>query len=359
MTPTITTPAGLRIPLSVEWIGDENGFARILDQTLLPERTEFLECRDPESVWHAIKRLAVRGAPAIGVAAAAGVVLGLNGSAPQTVAAYRAKVAETCQFLSTSRPTAVNLFWALERMRRVADAAQVSTAGALKQRLWREAQAIRNEDADMCRRIGEWGKALIRDGDGVLTYCNAGSLATAELGTALAPMYLAQREGRQFRAYAPETRPLLQGARLTSYELMAGGVDVTLLCDGMTASLMSQGKINLVITGADRIAANGDAANKIGTLGVAILARHFEIPFYVAAPTSTIDLSTESGEKIPIEHRSGEEITAIGGKRLAPEGVKTYSPAFDVTPAELIRGLVTEKGMVSPVTPTGVAQLMA
>lgn len=343
------------VPRTIEWIGGLDGFVRMIDQTRLPTELVMLECRDVATMWAAIKRLSVRGAPAIGVAAAMGVVLGVREHAGTDRAAFLAKLREAADYLATSRPTAVNLFWALDRMRRVAESATDADVASLKLTLLQEARRIRDEDAAMCRAIGEHGESLIRPGCGVLTHCNAGSLATSELGTALAPIYVAHERGRPFRVYADETRPLLQGSRLTAWELGQAGIDVTLLCDSMAGALMRSGKVDLVITGADRIAANGDTANKIGTYGVAVLAREHQIPFYVAAPSSTFDLSLADGAAIPIEERDPDEIRCGFGCLTAPEDVACYSPAFDVTPARLIAGIVTEAGLIRPVGREGIA----
>jgi methylthioribose-1-phosphate isomerase len=334
----------------IQWVGGLDGHAVLIDQTLLPEHYRLIRVEDVETMWDAIRRLAVRGAPAIGIAAAMGVVLGIRRCAGQSEAAFFDRFHQVCDYLGTARPTAVNLFWALRRMQRSADAHAGRGVAAIQAALLAEAQAIRDEDAAMCRRIGEHGLPLITDGCGVLTHCNAGALATAELGTALAPLYLAHAAGRAFRVYADETRPLLQGARLTAWELSRAGIDVTLICDGMAAVVMRERKVNLVITGADRIAANGDTANKIGTYGVAVLAQAHGIPFYVAAPSSTFDLSLADGAGIPIEERDPDEIRRGMGRQTAPADVRCYSPAFDVTPAALIRGIITERGIIQPVT---------
>ena len=325
-------------PRTIEWIGDaRTGHLRLLDQTRLPEETFYLDCRTVPDVVEAIKRLSVRGAPAIGVVAAYGCVLG----------AMHKQFEQAAKQLAASRPTAVNLFWAIERMKKIEP--------RLADNLLAEARKVHDQNTAMCRRIGEHGLALLRRLDqadksiDILTHCNAGSLATGGLGTATAPMYLAHQQGLPIRVYADETRPLLQGARLTAFELAAAGIDVTLICDGMAAQVMREGRVGVVLTGADRIAANGDTANKIGTYNLAVLARHHGIPFYVAAPSSTFDLSTPNGSGIPIEQRSGKEITEGFGRRIAPQGIKTYSPAFDVTPAELITAIVTEKGLIEPV----------
>lgn len=332
--------------LAVQWMGDaHSGFVRLLDQTLLPNAIEWRDCRTVDELWEAIRMLRVRGAPAIGIAAAYGVVLGLQ-NAPSAEKALLAAVEQ----LRTSRPTAVNLFWALDRMTDVAKTLPPSLAvEQIRERLLPEAHAILEEDRGMCLAMGRLGAELIRDGMGVLTHCNAGALATADYGTALAAMFVAHEQGKKFRVFADETRPLLQGARLTAWELHRRGIDVTLICDNMAAQVMREGRIQLVLVGADRIAANGDAANKIGTYGVAVLAKAHHIPFYVAAPSSTVDLSLPNGTGIPIEQRDPREITHGFGKPTAPGGVKVYNPAFDVTPADLIAGIITEKGIVAPV----------
>ena len=340
--------SGYGVARSLRW---EKGELYLLDQTRLP--SEIVEERQDsaEMVWDSIKKLKVRGAPAIGIAGAYGLLLGVRGSIGKGVPDFLARLEERAAYLDSSRPTAVNLGWALRRMvaraRASADAAAGDSA-ALYSVLVAEAEKIHAEDRAICRGIGESGRDLIREGCGVLTHCNAGALATSELGTATAPMYLAFAAGRRFRVYSDETRPLLQGARLTSWELQRSGIDVTLICDDMAAYVMSKGLVDLCIVGCDRVAANGDVANKIGTLGVAILARHFSIPFYVACPSSTIDFGTARGEDIVIEERGPEEVTSFGARRTAPEGIKVRNPAFDVTPHELVSGLVTEKGIVLP-----------
>jgi len=332
---------------TVEWAGGLDGCVRMIDQTLLPLDVKMIECRTPEEIWHAIKRLSVRGAPAIGVAAGMGVVLGIRDSEASTVEGLLDELQKVCDYLASSRPTAVNLTWALERIMRVAEENRALPVSALKQRLLDEAKEIRDEDARMCRAIGENGAGLLQDGDGVLTHCNAGALATAEFGTALSLMFVAHEQGKRLRVFADETRPLLQGARLTTWELMQAGIDVTLICDNMAGQVMKEGRIQRVVVGADRIAANGDAANKIGTYSVAVLAKAHGIPFYVAAPSSTFDLSIPDGSHIPIEERDPVEVTEGFGRRTAPEGVKVYSPAFDVTPADHIAAIVTERGIIT------------
>ena len=343
---------------TVRWVGGLDGRMEIIDQTLLPTEFTRLALETVEQVWEAIKVLRVRGAPAIGVAAAMGVVVGIRGASDDEADVLQ-RVEKTAAYLATSRPTAVNLFWALERMKRVAREHRGEGAAALKQTLLAEAKDIRDEDAEMCRRIGDAGQHLITEGCGVLTHCNAGGLATAEYGTALAPMYRAHELGRRFSVYADETRPLLQGARLTMWELGQAGIDCTLICDNMAAVVMRQGTVTLVIVGADRIAAGGDVANKIGTYGVAVLAKHHGIPFYVAAPSSTFDLSLASGDAIPIEERGSDEVTHGFGRQTAPDGCQVYSPAFDVTPADLIAGIITERGLIESPTRERIAEVIS
>ncbi len=342
-----------RPTLSAEWIAEQAdrlipGKVRLLDQTRLPETVAFIETDDLETVREAICALRVRGAPAIGIAAAMGVAAALQRSASETGAALADDVARMADRLASARPTAVNLFWALDRMKRAATTHAALAPAAFKEQLAREAVAIRDEDAACCRRIGELGAELLRDGDTVLTHCNAGRLAVSELGTALAPVYVAREQGKTVRVYADETRPLLQGARLTAWELAQAGVDVTLICDNTAAQVMKEGRIQAVLVGADRIAANGDAANKIGTYGVAVLAHAHGIPFYVLAPTSTFDPAAPDGSAIPIEERAAEEVTCGFGRRTAPENVKVYSPAFDVAPASLVSAIVCERGVLRP-----------
>jgi methylthioribose-1-phosphate isomerase len=316
--------------------------------------TVYLDCHTVEDVWQAIKRLSVRGAPAIGVAAAYGVCVGVNEGR---------SVDDVCDYLATSRPTAVNLFWALERVRHVASLAVLGPDGSLSDRgrgrpgslaglLLAEARAIHDEDRQQCAAMGRYGADLLNflpTGAGILTHCNAGALATGGDGTALAVIFELARRGKRPRVFADETRPLLQGARLTMWELMQRGIDATLICDSMAAQVMREGRIQAVITGADRIAANGDTANKIGTYSVATLARAHGIPFYVAAPATTFDLAIASGAEIPIEQRAAAEITCGFGKQTAPAGARVYNPAFDVTPAELIAAIITDRGVVQSV----------
>jgi methylthioribose-1-phosphate isomerase len=346
-------------PKTIEWVGDKDGFVHLIDQTLLPTELTYRDCRTADEVWEAIRSLRVRGAPAIGVAAAMGVVVGLQGSdSDRRVLAERLR--RVCDQLRTSRPTAVNLFWALDRMqRRFAAVADSASPAEVRDALLQEALAIAAEDRAMCRAIGRHGAGLVGAGQGVLTHCNAGGLATADYGTALAVLYSAAEQGTSFTVYVDETRPLLQGARLTAWELRQRGLDVTLICDNMAAQVMKEGRVQLVIVGADRIAANGDTANKIGTYGVALLARAHGIPFYVAAPSSTFDLALADGSAIPIEQRDGREVTHGFGRQTAPDGVRVYNPAFDVTPAELIAGIVTERGVIRPVNGDAIRAALA
>ena len=333
---------------TLHWEGELPGHVCMIEQTLLPNRHEQLEVRSVPDMVDAIRRLAVRGAPAIGVAAGFGVVLGAQAVMDQEPARVLAQVEADADALAAARPTAVNLFWALDRMRncaRRAHAAGQDGAG-MTAALLAEARDIYEGDRETCRRMGEIGAELIQDGATVLTHCNAGALATAGMGTALAPVYQAAAKGKRVAVFADETRPLLQGARLTAWELSQAGIDVTLITDGMAARVMSEGRIDAVFVGSDRIARNGDVCNKIGTYGVALAAAAHGVPFYVVAPLSTFDPSLASGDLIPIEERSGEEITAGFGPSTAPEGVRTYNPAFDVTPARLVRGIVTEVGLI-------------
>ena len=331
-----------------ETLSWKDGVLTLLDQTLLPVEVKFEEQKSIEQVWDSIKKLKVRGAPAIGIAGAYGLLYGVKDKTDLPREAFLRELRKSAEYLDTSRPTAVNLSWALKRMVTVAESVKESTAAGIYAALEKEAVVIHDEDRAICRNIGLNGKVLIKDGMGVLTHCNAGSLATSELGTATAPMYLAHEDGVRFRVYADETRPLLQGARLTSWELQQSGIDVTLITDNMAAFIMSKKLIDLAIVGCDRVAANGDTANKIGTMGVAILAQHFNLPLYIACPSSTIDFETESGDDIVIEERDPEEVTFFGARRTGPEGIKVRNPAFDVTPHELIAGFITEKGIIYP-----------
>ena len=336
-------------PPTLHWSGDVDGHLVLIDQTRLPVDFSEIECRTVESVWEAIRSLRVRGAPAIGIAAAYGVCVGMQTVAGRSAGEFFVRLAEVTEYLASSRPTAVNLFWALRRMQNVVEPMRGKSPPAqIAARLLAEARAIENEDRQMCRAIGRFGAELLTTGQGVLTHCNAGGLATADYGTALAVFFAAHEAGKKLHVYADETRPLLQGARLTAWELQQRGIETTLICDSMAAQVMAEGRVQAVVVGADRIAANGDTANKIGTYGVAVLAAHHHVPFYVAAPSSTFDLSIASGKEIPIEHRDSREVTHGFGRQTAPEGIQVYNPAFDVTPAGLIAAFITERGVVRP-----------
>lgn len=331
----------------------------LLDQTLLPGETKYLHLTQQQEIWDAIYRLQVRGAPAIGIAAAYGVYLAIKHSPASDWNTLRDEFVHAKEFLASARPTAVNLFWALERMQRCLDSCQGQTVAQCKAALLAQAHAIRQEDEQVCRSIGEHALTLLKPGMGLLTHCNAGTIATAKYGTALAPIYLGQDQGYAFKVFADETRPLLQGARLTTWELNEAGVDVTLVCDDMCSILMKNGWINACLVGCDRVAANGDTANKIGTSTLSIVAKHYGVPFYVCCPTSTIDMNCASGADIHIELRSGEEIRTLWyEKPQAPAGVKAYNPAFDVTDNELITAIITERGIVYPPFKEGLAAIM-
>ena len=328
-------------------LDDAGNAVVIIDQTLLPGRTELIRLKTAEEIWNAIYLLQVRGAPAIGVCAAFGIYLLAKSCKEENYDRFLAEFRKNKEYLDSSRPTAVNLSWALNRMERVVTEHAGSPTAEIVALLKKEAEEIRDEDIRVCRRIGEYGLTLLKHGDGILTHCNAGQLATVRYGTATAPIYLGQERGYGLRVFADETRPLLQGGRLTAYELLSSGVDVTLICDNMASAVMKNGWVNAVFVGCDRVAANGDTANKIGTSGVAILAAHYGIPFYVCAPTSTIDLSTPTGADIRIEERKPEEVSEMWYReRMAPEGVKVFNPAFDVTDHSLITGIVTEYGVL-------------
>ena len=331
---------------TVQW---HEGVVRLLDQSRLPETVAFLDCRDVDSVAAAIRELKVRGAPAIGVTAAMGVALGAQTILATEYELFAKELLMICERLAGTRPTAVNLFWAIERMKQKLSALRAEPVAVIKSALLKESQVILEEDIALCKAMGRHGAELIQQGQTILTHCNAGALATAGYGTALGVIRAAWEQGKQIQVIADETRPVLQGARLTAWELMQDKIPVTLITDNMAGSLMRQGKIHLCIVGADRIAANGDVANKIGTYSVAVLAKAHGIPFYVAAPYSTIDLRTKSGADIPIEQRNAQEVTTIHGSRsVAPVGVNVYNPAFDVTPAELVSGIITERGVFTP-----------
>jgi methylthioribose-1-phosphate isomerase len=344
---------------TLRWVGGVDGCLELIDQTLLPVELKYLACRDVATVWEAIKALRVRGAPAIGIAAAYGVCVGLADVLQADTQRFFARLDEVTAYLGSSRPTAVNLFWALERMKRAAAARRQLPPAEIAAALLAEARAVHEEDRQMCRAMGRHGAALLADGSAVLTHCNAGGLATADYGTALAVIFAAVESGKRISVYADETRPLLQGARLTAWELHQRGIEVTLICDNMAAQVMREGRVQAVITGADRIAANGDTANKIGTYGVALLAQAHGIPFYVAAPSSTFDLSLASGDAIPIEQRDPREVTHGFGRQTAPDGIRVYNPAFDVTPARLIRALICERGVIQPVARDRIAATLA
>jgi methylthioribose-1-phosphate isomerase len=331
---------------TIEWTGKA---IKIIDQTALPEKLKYVYIKDIKDLWHAIRDLQVRGAPALGAAAALGVYLGIRDVRAKNYKQFAIRIERVIRYLARSRPTARNLFWGLERMAAAAKANRCESVSLIKKILLAEVMQIIEEDRQACRKIGELGASLITNGDSILTVCNAGILATIDYGTALGVLYRAREKGKRFKVFACETRPLLQGARLTTWELKHRGIDVTLICDNMAATLMSQGKIDKVIAGADRIAANGDAANKIGTYNLAVLARYHNIPMYIAAPSSTFDLSIKSGKDIDIEQRPAAEVTKLFFKKpIAAKDVPVYNPAFDVTPHVLISSIITERGIVRP-----------
>lgn len=318
----------------------------IIDQTKLPGRTEIIRLKSAQEIWNAIYLLQVRGAPAIGVAAAFGIYVLADAVETEEYDVFLKEFQKQKEYLDSARPTAVNLSWALKRMEGVVLENRDKGVAAIKELLRKESIKIKEEDIWVCKTIGEYGLSLVKPGDGILTHCNAGQLATSKYGTATAPIYLGQERGYHFRVFADETRPLLQGARLTSYELYSAGVDVTLICDNMSATVMKNGWVNAVFVGCDRVAANGDTANKIGTSVVATVAKRYNVPVYICAPTSTIDMNTAAGADIHIEQRPAEEVTEMWYKeRMAPEGVKVFNPAFDVTDNDLIAGIVTEYGI--------------
>jgi methylthioribose-1-phosphate isomerase len=324
----------------------KDGCVKLIDQTKLPDKLVYMRCRTKEQIWDAIKALKVRGAPAIGIAGGFGAFLGIKNFKEGNYKKFKSKMEKVLSYLFSARPTAVNLPWALNRMRKIVEKNSKKSISQLKKILLEEAINILEEDKAMCRKIASYGEKFIKNGSNVLTHCNAGGLATADYGTALSLLFYAKEDGKKFHVYVDETRPVLQGARLTAWELMDAKVPCTLICDNMSASLMSKKKIDLIIVGADRIAKNGDTANKIGTYNLACLAHLHKIPFYVVAPSSTFDLNISDGKHIPIEERNAEEVTHIRGKRIAPKGVKVYNPSFDVTPAEYITAFVTEKGII-------------
>lgn len=326
----------------------DNGVVKLVDQTKLPNELVYIECRTKEEIWQAIKVMQIRGAPAIGVAGSFGVVLGMKDSGTKTYSEFKNELDKLIPYLASVRPTAVNLNWALSRMKKVVEDNAEKDIPSLKKILLSEALKILEEDKQICRKMAQFGNELIPKGSSVLTHCNAGGLATAGYGTALGVLFCAKEEGKEFHVYVDETRPVLQGARLTTWELMQVGIPCTLVCDNMAASLMKQGRVDLVLVGGDRIAANGDTANKIGTYSLACLAKTHKIPFYVAAPRSSFDLTIADGNSIPIEERNPQEVVCVGARRIAPENVKVYNPAFDVTPADLITAFVTERGIIEP-----------
>jgi len=347
---------------SIRW---ESGNLYLLDQTKLPHQMVEEKQNSIGQVWDSIKQMKVRGAPAIAIAGVYGLVIGMKDKTPLPPQDFMAELYNQSDYLKKSRPTAVNLTWALNRVINKVKASlkkSESTAGdssSLYKTLIQEAEMIHREDEDICKKIGENGLQFIMPGMGILTYCNAGALATGGIGTATAPMYLAHEKGIPFHVFACESRPVLQGARLTAWELQRAGIDVTLITDNMASILFARGMVDMVMLGADRVAANGDTANKIGTLGIAIMAQYYSVPFYVALPISTIDVATATGREITIEERDGEEVTSMGGVRIAPEGVKVINPAFDVTPGELITAFITEKGIISKQFNSNLAEIAA
>lgn len=330
---------------SIEWCDTH---VRILDQTFLPGRTVYSDIRDVGRMWEAIKSLRVRGAPAIGIAAAYGLYLGVRDLSESSYASFEVEVNRIADYLASSRPTAVNLNWALERIKNTIHAHRKDPIHAIKERVLKVAQTIHDEDKRVCKQIGLNGIEIIPDEARILTHCNTGGLATGQFGTALSVIYHAHQQGKKIHVWVDETRPLLQGARLTAWELMRANIPMNLVTDSMAGHLMYTGKVDLVIVGTDRVTANGDMANKIGTYSLAVLARHHGIPFYVATPASTVDMKIRSGADIPIEIRDSKEITSIGSHDIAPAKVQVYNPAFDVTPAELITAYITEKGIIRP-----------
>ena len=331
-------------------IAREGDVVVMIDQRKLPAQEVYVRCKTAAEVARAIKTMVIRGAPAIGVAAAMGIALGMRRSTATGTQKFAAEFHKACEVMAATRPTAVNLFWAIERMRRSFSAAAQAgeSVDQIKDRLEREAQAIHDEDVESCRALGAFGAEVVPADARILTHCNAGALATAGYGTALGVIRGAVEKGKRVAVFADETRPFLQGARLTAWELVRDGIPTTVITDNMTAALMRQVPIDLVVVGADRIAANGDTANKIGTYGVAVLAREHNVPFYVAAPLSTIDLNTPDGAHIPIEERNAREVTHVGSAQLTPEGAAIWNPAFDVTPHRYIAGIITDRGIFRP-----------
>lgn len=339
---------------TIEW---KSNCVKIINQCILPNKLEFIQCHSIKDIYLAIRNLKIRGAPAIGVAGAFGMYLGLRNSKAKNFDAFYKQLETAEDYLASSRPTARNLFWALERMRKVAWDSRRQTLRMIKKRLLEEAIRILEEDKKICRAIGKFGARLIKDRDTILTHCNAGGLATADFGTALAVIFKGRLDGKDIKVFVDETRPVLQGARLTAWELLKEGIDATLICDNMAASLMAKGKIDKVIVGADRIASNGDIANKIGTYNLAVLCKAHKIPFYVAAPMSTFDFRISSGKKIVIEEREADEVRTVMGIYIAPRKIKVYNPAFDVTPHRLITAIITEKGILRKPYKKGIAKV--
>jgi methylthioribose-1-phosphate isomerase len=340
---------------TIRWTGRS---VRIIDQTQLPQKLVYIDCRDITTLWHAIRELKVRGAPALGIAAAFGVVLGMKSFKGDDRRAFTRFVLRLCDRIAASRPTAVNLFNALNQMRGLLLNNRNLPVALIKAVLEAEARAIYEEDRAVCRAMGQHGAKLVKNGMTIMTVCNAGALATADFGTALGVMYSAKAKGKKFKVFSLETRPLLQGARLTTWELMKNGIDVTLICDNMAATVMARKKVDIIFTGADRIALNGDTANKVGTYMLAVLAKHHGIPFYVVAPKMTFDLNIKTGKGIPIEERSPDEVRNLGGRPVAPANVKVFNPAFDVTPHGLITGIVTEYGIIRPPYTVNIRKVM-
>lgn len=330
---------------TIEWV---DAHIRMIDQTKLPGELIHLKIKEIDILAEAIKSLRVRGAPAIGIAGAFGIVLESQKFAGESKTSFFAMLEKTTTYLNATRPTAINLWWALNRMKTLGDNHKDKSINEIKALLKQEALNIWEDDRKICRSLAEHGAEIIHDGYNILTHCNTGALATADYGTALGVVFTAHAQGKKVHVYADETRPLLQGARLNTWELMHEGIDVTLICDNTAGVVMQKNQVDCAIVGADRIAANGDAANKIGTYSVAVLCKHHNIPFYIAAPYSTIDFNTKSGKEIPIEERSPDEVTNGFGRRTAPENTKVFSPAFDVTPHELIEGIITENGIIRP-----------
>jgi methylthioribose-1-phosphate isomerase len=344
------------LPATIKW---SKGCVKIIDQTQLPHKLEYITCRDVETLWAAIKRLSVRGAPALGIAAAFGVVLGAKAFKGQDSTELIKHVFQCAHYLGTSRPTAVNLFNALDQMKIVAVSHQRQKVPHIIKALEKAAMDIYRQDQRVCREMGKQGAKLIRSGQSAMTVCNAGGLATADFGTALGVFYAAKDQGKDFQVYACETRPLLQGARLTTWELLRAKINTTLICDNMAATVMAQGRVDMIFAGADRIAANGDTANKIGTYSLAVLAKYHRIPFYIVAPQTTFDMTLSDGRQIPIEERDKDEVRGFGTTRTAPKNVGVYNPAFDVTPHKLITAIVTEKGLIQPVNKKNIKIVLA